>query len=94
MQVGGGGRERARAGANPRRDAAHAAVQVHAALHQRRHAARRARAAAGALGARGPPAAPAAPAAPRAAGQARARQLTARDAPPRSWGLDNSRQRF
>lgn len=74
MQVGGGGRERARAGANPRRDAAHAAVQVHAALHQRRHAARGARAAPRALGARGARGALGARA-PGAAGQARARQL-------------------
>lgn len=62
VQVGGGGRERAGAGADPRRDAAHAAVQVHAALGagQRRGGARAA--------------APRARAA--AARQARARQLT------------------
>ena len=69
MQVGGGGRERAGARADPRRHAAHAAVQVHAALGTRRRR-RAARAAATcARAARDPRAA-------RAARQARAGQLT------------------
>lgn len=79
MQIGGGRRERAGAGADPGRDGAHAAVQVHAALRHARRAARqpaaRARAAPAARRARAArPAHPARPA--RAARQAGPRQLT------------------
>lgn len=76
MQIGGSGRERPCVSANPRRHAAHAAVQVHAALHQRRRATRGARASpgplgpVGALGSLGPRRAPS------TAGKAGPRQLS------------------